>query len=103
LLSTIFTSIGALATEEAEFEGHGQYTVFINNAATLGLSDLTISYASVATPFSAGLQLYELAKAAIAAHAADPTIFNRAPYTTALASWSEANVNAFKTDLLAVV
>ena len=102
LRDSVFTSIGSLATEEAAFEEHDQYTVFINNAATLGLTDLTIAYASVATPFSAGLQLYELAKAAIAAHAAVPTLFNRVPYTVAIGSWSEANVNAFKTDLLPV-
>jgi len=102
LRDNIFPAIGSLATEEAEFEDHNQYTVFINLAAARGLTDFSIAYASVATPFSAGLQLYELAKYAIAVHAADPTLFNRVPYTVSLSGWSEANVTAFGADLLSV-
>jgi len=66
-------------------------------AALRGLTDLTISYAATGdTTITAGAQLYALAVQAIAIHAADPAVFNAAPYTTALASWTSANVVSHK-------
>jgi len=62
-------------------------------AAARGLTDLTISYAkSTEQTITAGAQLYILAQRAIAVHAANPTLFNASPYTTALASWATADV-----------
>lgn len=62
-------------------------------AALRGLTDLTISYAaSGEQTITAGAQLYALAVQAIAIHAANPTLFNVAPYTTALASWDSSDV-----------
>jgi len=62
-------------------------------AAVVGLTDLTISYAATGeTTITAGAQLYSLARRAIEIRATNPTVFNSAPYTTALASWDSADV-----------
>lgn len=72
-------------------------------AAALGLTDVTISYAATgAQTISAGAQLYALARRAIEIRASNPTVFNSAPYTTALASWDSADVVSHKTFLSTV-
>jgi hypothetical protein len=64
-------------------------------AALVGLSDITISYAaSGEQTITAGAQLYALARRAIEIRATNPTVFNESPYTTALASWDSADVVA---------
>ena len=71
-----------------------------SSATGIGLSDLTISYAnSTDQTLTAGQQLYVLAQAAFNIRATNPTLFNRAPYSTAFASWDDAEVTAFVTDL----
>ena len=71
-----------------------------SSATALGLSDLTISYASTGdTTLTAGAQLYILAQAAFLIRATNPSLFNRAPYTTAFGSWADADVTSFVTDL----
>lgn len=88
------TGVAAL---QAAADGHSA-TNWETQAAALGLTDLTISYATTADKtLTAGAQLYALAYNATAIHAASPTIFNVAPITTALASWTSANVVSFKT------
>ena len=80
---------------QAAVDGHIA-TNWEAQAATLGLTDLTISYAAVTgVTLTAGAQLYALAYNATAIYASDPAVFNVAPITTALASWSSANVVAF--------
>ena len=70
------------------------------SATGQGLSDLTISYANSSDQtLTAAAQLYVLAQAAFTINATNPTVFNRAPYTTALASWDDAMVTAFVTDI----
>jgi len=72
-------------------------------AALLGLTDLVISYAAVGdTTITAGAQLFALAVNAIDIRSANPTIFNSAPYTTAIASWDSADVVSHKTFLSTV-
>jgi hypothetical protein len=93
----------AFEAELTEFNGHGAVATFNTQALALGLSSLAIEYRGTTNSFSCGLQLYELAKYAIAVHAANPDLFDRAPYTTALASWNQNNVGDFVTDLEAVV
>ena len=72
-----------------------------DTAATgIGLSSLTISYAnSTDQTLTAGQQLYVLAQAAFNIRAVNPTLFQRAPYSTAFASWDDAEVTSFVTDL----
>lgn len=69
-------------------------------AQGIGLSDLMIPYAtSSAQTLTAGAMLYVLAQAAFDVRATHPTLFDRTPYTTAFASWDDAEVTAFVTDL----
>lgn len=90
-------AIGTAALASAA-SGHTKSAIFTAQAATLGLTDLTISYADTTTTITAGAQLYLLAVYAMQIRAANPSLFNRAPYTTALASWTSANIVAFVTD-----
>jgi hypothetical protein len=93
------TGVAALV---AAFEGHAA-TNWDAQAATLGLTDLVISYASSTdTTISAGAQLYALAQHAMSIAGANPSLFDRAPYTTALASWDSADVVSFVADLTTV-
>lgn len=65
-------------------------------AATLGLTDLTISYATTSyTSISAAEMLYVLAQNAVSIHGANPTVFDVDPITTTLSSWDSADVVAF--------
>lgn len=72
-------------------------------AASVGLIDLTIDYAASAhDTLTAGAQLYALAAHCMNVRAANPSLFNRTPYTTALASWDSADVVAFVADIQTV-
>lgn len=72
-------------------------------AESVGLTDLDISYATTShTSLTAGAQLYALAQHAFNIKASNPSLFSRAPYTTALASWDSANVVAFVADIQSV-
>ena len=95
-------NIGVAALKAAE--SGSTPTNWDSLAAGLGLSALTIPYAnSTDQTLSAGTQLYALAQAAFNIRAVNPTLFNRAPYTTAFASWDDAEVTSFVTDLTTVV
>lgn len=72
-----------------------------SQAATLGLTDLTISYAGTVKTLDAGDQLYALAQWAFSIKGSNPSLFSRAPFTTALASWDSADVVAFVADITA--
>jgi hypothetical protein len=50
--------------------------------------------------FSAGLQLYELAKYAIDVHKTNSDVFNKSPYTKDIADWAESDVTTLKNDLI---
>lgn len=64
-----------------------------------GLSSVNIPYADTITEFTPGMQLYALARHAESIRATNPTLFNRAPYTTVLADWNSADVVTFVSDL----
>lgn len=93
------TGVDAL---KAAFDGHAKDTVFQSQAVALGLTAVTIPYATSETTLSAGAMLYALAAHAMDIKASNPTLFNTAPYTTALASWTSANIVTFAGDLTAV-
>lgn len=84
------------------FEAHGQKAIFTAQAAILELADFDVSYKGTAHIFSAGMQLYMLAKYGIAMLALKENVFNRAPYTTAIGSWAAGDPVLLKTDLLPV-
>lgn len=94
------TGVAAL---NAAFEGHTKDTIFQSQAIAAGLTDLTISYATVGdVTITAGAQLYAMAAHSMNIKASNPSLFARAPYTTALSSWSSANIVAFVADLQSV-
>lgn len=94
------TGVSALNTA---FEAHSKDTIFQAQAEAAGLQDLTISYATVGDiTITAGAQLYALAAHTMNMKASNPSLFNRAPYTTALASWTSANIVAFVDDIQTV-
>lgn len=83
------TGVSALNTA---FEAHSASN-WQAQALTRGLTDLTISYAKTGdTTITAGAQLYVIAQMGIAKHASNPSLFNVAPFTTALASWDSSDV-----------
>ena len=68
---------------------------------SVGLTDLTISYAGTVSTLDTGDQLYVVAAHAMNVKASNPALFDRAPYTTALASWDSADVVLFVADIQA--
>lgn len=89
------TGVAAL---QGAMDGHTAKN--IETVATgAGLSDLEIEYAGTVSTITAGAQLYALAAHAMNIKSTNPALFARAPYSTALASWSSANWAAFATDL----
>lgn len=89
---------------EAEYSAYAatQKSIFDAGAATLLLADFDITYKGTTHAFTAGLQLYEIAKYAIAKRGAVEGAFERAPYTTAIGSWDADDVAALVADLQAV-
>ena len=85
--------------EVDEYEAHSAKSAFDSAATDLGLTDFDIKYKSTTSVFSAGLQLYELAKYAIDVHKANPVVFNKTPYTKAISEWTASDVATLKADL----
>ena len=72
-------------------------------AEDVGLTDLTIAYATATDDtLTAGAQLYAIAAHTMNIKASNPDLYDRAPYDTALTSWSDSEVTAFVTDLQTV-
>ena len=69
-------------------------------AEGVGLTDLTIAYATATDDtLTAGAQLYAIAAHTMNIKASNPDLYDRAPYDTALTSWTDSEVTAFVTDL----
>lgn len=92
------TGTAALA---AAATGHTKTAIFQSEAIALGLTAVSIPYATTTTSLPAGAQLYALAQNAMSIRASNPSLFNRAPYTTALAAWDTADIESFVTDITA--
>lgn len=88
--------VGALISA---YEGHTADADFQSEAVGLGLSAVEIPYAGSPDTIVAGAQLYALAVHAMNVKASNPSLFDRAPYTTALASWGSSDVAAFAADI----
>lgn len=86
-------------TEYAAYAGHTAKTTFDSEAATLLLTEFDLVYKGQTNAFPAGMQLYELVKYASSHVDAVSGAFNRAPYTTAFASLSGANVSTIAAEL----
>ena len=79
------------------FEAHTAKADFTSSALAIGLVSLDIAYKGTAHSYSAGMQLYVLAKVAQA------LAFTGEPYATALASWDATEIAALVADLAAAV
>lgn len=90
---TAFTT--AYAAMITELQAHTAYTDWQSGADDLLITEFDLSYASV-DPYEKALGLYLLAKAAI------DLGFTGAPYTTALASWTATEIDAFVVEFAAV-
>lgn len=95
ILDHYLTNTTTYAAELAALTGHSAYTSFQAGADDLGITEFDLSYASV-DPYNKALGLYLLAKTSIALG------FTGAPYTTALASWTKTQVEAFVADFTTV-
>lgn len=87
VLSHILTTPADLATIQTAFAAHAAKTDFNTSAATLGLATFDLPYAAIA-PFTAGEQLYVLAKALIAIG------LTGEPFATAIGSWDASEISA---------
>lgn len=101
VILNIFTDAAAYEAEHALYAAHTLKSEFDATAAGLGMKDVDIVYRGTTSAFEAGFQLYMLARACIAIHATYPTLFNRVPYLTALASWTLTQSGEFVLDLVA--
>jgi len=99
----VLDTVAHYENEATDYGAHVAKSEFNTKATELGLNDFDVSYKSTTTSFERGMMLYELAKYAIHVLAVNPDLFNRAPYTTALASWVAEDVDDFATDLSPVV
>ena len=97
---TYMADSDAFEAENTEFEGHTAKSAFDSAAADLGLTDFDIDYKSTTSVFSAGLQLYEIAKYAIDVHKTNLDLFNKPPYTKDIADWTAQDVATLKSDLI---
>lgn len=78
------------------FQAHTAKADFTSEAAGIGLYDFDVIYKGTAHTYSAGMMLYVIAKVAIDLQ------FTGAPYTTAIASWTDTQIALLVTDLAAV-
>lgn len=85
------TAWDALVTE---YEAHSAKTDFDDEAAALNLQQLDVSYKGCSDLAAPGAILYCLAKFSTAMELLGTKGFQRTPYTTALASWALAQIQA---------
>lgn len=101
IINTYGSGATGVAALNAAFTGHTNDADFTSAATTLGLTDLVISYAAGATDtITKGAMLYAAAVHCFNVKGANPDLFDRAPYTTALASWDSTEIADFITDLV---
>lgn len=89
------TGVAAL---QGAVDGHSASN-WETQAASVGLTDFEVSYAGTVSTLTAGAQLYAIASHCMNVKAANPSLFDRAPFTTALASWDSADVVSFVADI----
>jgi hypothetical protein len=95
--------MGAFADAEAldtAYDSHTNSSVFQSVAEGLGISSLTVSYATSFTTLPAGAILYAIAVYADSVNSLNPGIFGEsAPWDEPLADWDSADISAFATYL----
>lgn len=91
ILDHYLDSVTNYEAQLALLTGHTAYTAFQTGATALGITDFDLAYAST-DPFDRGLGVFLLAKTCQALG------FTGEPYTTALASWTGADIDLFVAD-----
>jgi len=76
------------------YDAHTAKSDFDTAGVTLNLTEQDISYKATSSVYSAGLMVYLLAKLAIALS------FTGSPYDTALASWTDTEIDEMVIDLV---
>lgn len=102
IINNMMVDATAFEAEYTAYAAHAQKAQFDTDAALLELADFDVPYKGTTHAYVAGLQLYMLARYGIAMRVAKEGVFNRVPYTVALASWTSGNVDSLKTDLTSV-
>ena len=103
MTQNVIKSVANLEAVYALYVGHtATKAVWDAKAALLELADFDMPYKTTTAKFDKGFQLYVLAHYGIAMRAAKEGVFNRTPFTVALASWAEAQITALVADLTAV-
>jgi hypothetical protein len=87
------TKLTKYENEYSAYAAHSAKSSIDTQAANVGLVTFDVTYKGTTHSFVAGLQLYLLARYAIA------NAFTGSPYTTALASWTNTEFGALVDDL----
>lgn len=93
------TGVAALA---AAVTGHAETAIWESEGALAGFTNLEIDYAGTVDTLTPGAMLYALAQHTMLVKASNPSLFDRTPYTVALASWDSSNIEDFREDLQTV-
>ena len=96
IFDSLMPTIADFQTERSAFEAHAHKDVFTSAAASIALTDFSMTYGTTNYSFSKGLMLYEIAKLGI------ELAFGVAPFTTAIASWNTTEVNELLAYIAAV-
>jgi len=95
MIDLFLTDATAFEAVSDEYVAHTAKADFDSTAVDLNLTTVSIAYKDTPSDFVGGLQVYLLAKLAIALN------FTGAPYTTALASWTATEIDALAVDVQA--
>ena len=102
IMTTYMSTVVAFGLLDDELGAHAAGSDFLAEAAALGLVTYTLAYRDMTPAFSAGLQLYCLAKYGCDQYLLDNTKFATAPYTKALATWLLADIQLMVADFTPV-
>lgn len=97
--TSIFTNATAYEAVVTAYNAHGSKAKFVSEAAALGLATFNIAYKATANSYAAGMQLYMLARYGVNQQTLDNTKFNQTPYTKALNTWNDADVDLLVDDI----
>ena len=81
------------------YTAHTDKTSFISNAATLGMTDFDVAYKGTTNKYTAGMQLYVLAKYLVDVQGSNPDLLASDPFDTALADWTGSEITAMLAEI----
>lgn len=101
MIDNVVNDGAAWVTLVTEYEAHTATADFDTEAAALNLQPFDLDYKAMADSAAAGAILYCLAKFATSWELLGTKGFQRAPYTTALASWVLADIQSMVAEFAA--